>query len=162
MSEKCQHFLLLFSAEFKWPTGQMDVETAFLQALEFTRRIYVSPPRDASTPHLLWSFELPAYGLTDLGWLWYLTSYKELMKSFGLKISSIYCTLYYSRDQSGSTEFVLAVQVDDYVYTGTTSRMHKFEDFLASTFDISKFARGTPTLMVCEFTQDDDFSVCLS
>ena len=74
----------------------MDVETAFLQALGFTRRIYVRPPREAGTPYVLCLLELAAYGLTDSGRLWCLTSNKELIQSFGLTRSPLDYTVYYS------------------------------------------------------------------
>lgn len=35
------HLILSLAAEFKWLIGQMVIEIAFLQALGFTRKIYV-------------------------------------------------------------------------------------------------------------------------
>lgn len=68
----------------------------------------------------------------------------------------------YYRDQLGSMDSVLAVHVDDYIYTGTTSHTYEVKDFLFSRFDISKFARGTLQLMGYEVTHGSDFRVNLS
>lgn len=156
------HFILSLASAMKWKIGQMDIETAFLQALGFRRTIFVRPPREAGTPHILWKLELPAYGLTDSGRLWYLTSDAELIQNYGLTRSRLDYTLYYSVDDDKNLDFALAVQVDDYIYTGTDERMVAFEAFLSSTFDVGNFARGSLSLMGCEITQDRDYSVTLS
>ena len=162
MSLEVFRFVLSLAAEFKWIVGQMDVESAFLQALGFSRRIYVRPPREANTPDILWLLELPAYGLTESGRLWFFTSDKELIKSFGLVRSSLDYSLYFSKDASGSLDFVLAVQVDNYMYAGTRARIDAFESFLSSRFDVGTFERGTLSLMGCTITQDPDSSVHLT
>lgn len=156
------HLLLSLASELDWAIAQMDIETAYLQALGFTRRIYVRPPREAKAPHVLWRLELPAYGLTDSGRLWYLTSDKELIKSFGLTRSPFDYTLYYSADENGSLNFILAVQVDDYLYCGTLSRLDEFEKFLSERFDVGKFARHKLSLMGCEIWLDENYSIHLS
>ena len=156
------HLVLSIAAEFNWTIAQMDIETAFLQAIGFSRQIYVRPPREARSSHQLWRLELPAYGLSDSGRLWYLTSDRELIKSFGLTRSSYDYTLYYSTDSTGLLDFILAVQVDDYIYCGRPDRLNDFESFLSSRFDVGKFGRKKLSLMGCEILQDNDFSIHLS
>ena len=47
------HLLLSLASKFKWIIAQMDLETAFLQALGFTREIFVRPPREAGTTNVV-------------------------------------------------------------------------------------------------------------
>lgn len=154
--------VLSISAENKWHVALMDMITAFLQALGFNREIYVRPPREATAPGILWKLNAAAYGLTDSGRLWYLTSNGELVSKHGLKRSRYDYTLYQSTDERGKMDFLLAVQVDDYVYTGTDDRMKAFEAFLSSTFEVGTFARGSFSVMGCTITQKEDFSIVVS
>ncbi len=154
--------LLSIAAEMKWEIGQMDIEAAFLQALGFNRVIYVRPPREAGLKGILWRLNLAAYGLTDSGRLWYLTSNDQLVQKHGLTRSRLDYTLYHSCDDDGRLDFIRAVQVDDYLYAGTPKRMEAFEAFLKSTFDVSKFARRSLSLMGCNIEQSKDYSIVLS
>lgn len=154
--------VLSLASEHKWEIGQMDIEAAFLQAVGFTRLIYVRPPREANQHGILWRLDLAAYGLTDSGRLWYLTSNDQLVRQHGLTRSRLDYTLYHMEDHNGRLDFVLAVQVDDYLYAGTSARMKAFEDFLHSTFDVGKFARRSLSLMGCEISQSADYSITLS
>lgn len=154
--------LLSLCVAYGWDIGQMDVKAAFLQARGFNRLIYVRPPREAKLKGILWRLDAAAYGLTDSGRLWYLTSDSELIDTHGLKRSKYDHTLYYSHDADGNLDFVLAVQVDDYLYGGTSTRMEAFEAFLEKTFEVSKLARNNLSVMGCDITQRDDHSITLS
>lgn len=140
----------------------MDIKAAYLQATGFTREIYIRPPREAKEDGVLWQLLAAAYGLTESGRLWYLTSNTALIHKHGLTRCKYDHTLYYAINDLGVLEFILAVQVDDYTYSGTPARMQAFEEFLRRTFEISKIARRSLSLMGCTITQDDDFSVTLS
>lgn len=147
---------------FGWVIGQMDVRAAFLQARGFNRRIFVRPPREAAAHGVLWLLTAAAYGLTDSGRLWYLTSNHDLIHKHGLTRSRYDHTLYYSKNTNGILEFVLVVQVDDYLYGGTPERMEAFERFLKDTFTVSKLARSNLSLMGCDITQQSYYSITLS
>lgn len=62
----------------------------------------------------------------------------------------------------GLHSFLISVQVEYYAYTGSTSRLRQFKNFLTFSFDKSKLPHGTLSLIGCEITQDRDFSVHLS
>lgn len=70
--------------------------------------------------------------------------------------------LYYSTDEQGNMDFMLAVQVDDYVYTDKDSRMAAFESFLSATFEVGTFDRRSFNVMGCTITQMKDFSITIS
>lgn len=154
--------VLSLCVAFRWVIGQMDVKAAFLQARGFNRRIFVRPPREAAAHGILWLLTAAAYGLTDSGRLWYLTSNHDLIHKHGLTRSRYDHTLYYSTNTDGILDFVLVVQVDDYLYGGTPERMESFEGFLKDTFTVSKLARSNLSLMGCDITQHSDYSITLS
>lgn len=139
----------------------MDVRTAFLQALRFLRTIFVRPPREKNKPNVLWKLLAPAYGLTESGRLLYLTSNCALISEHGLTRSKYDYTLYYSRNDGGALDFVLAVQVDYYTYTGSSTRMAAFESFLSRTFEVIKLERNSLSVMGCTITQSADYSITL-
>lgn len=86
---------LSIAAEKLWYIGQIALETAFLQAHGFNPVIYVIPPHEAESVGSLWNLELPAYGLTDSGGLWYLTSNDVLINLRGVTRSKLDYSLYY-------------------------------------------------------------------
>lgn len=55
-----------------------------LQTLGFTLFINIRAPREAGTSVILRTLDLLAYGLTDTGEPWSLTSDEELIKRFGI------------------------------------------------------------------------------
>lgn len=131
----------------------------FIHASHWTHSIYVCLCLEAGTPYLLWGWELPVYWLMESGWLWFLTSDKELIKNFGLKRLYLCYTPYYSTDRSGCTAIFLALQVNDYVNAGTTSCMSIFEDFLSSKFDLSQFECSTLSFIGHKISQNRDLRV---
>lgn len=68
--------LLSIAAEHKWTVRKVDVKSAYLQAKEFNRYVFVRPPHEESDKDVLWKLLVSTYGLTDLGRLGYLTSYE--------------------------------------------------------------------------------------
>lgn len=59
-------------------------------------------------------------------------------------------------------DFLLAVQVYDYVYTGTDARMATFEIFLCTTFEVGTFPRGFFSVMGFTINQEEGFSIVVS
>lgn len=107
----------------------MHVKSAFLQARGFNRLICVRPPCEAVPHGILWLLDSAAYGLTDSGTFWYLTSSYYLINKHCLIWSKYDHTLYYSKGENGDLGFVLAVLVDDYLYEVITVRIELFENF---------------------------------
>jgi len=128
--------------ENDWDIGSMDIRAAFLQALGFNRTIYVRPPKEEGDSGLLWKLLAAAYGLVDSGRLWYLTSNAALCDLFGLVRSKYEPTLYFSRNKKSQLDFIVVVQVDNYIYAGTESRMADFEKFLRDCFEVGEISRN--------------------
>lgn len=154
--------VLSLATDLGWDVEQRDLKTAFLQALGFARKVYVRPPREVQEQGTLWLLLAAAYGLTESGRLWYLTSNCKLITNFGIDRCRYDYTLYYFRDTAGDLDFILAVKVDDYIYAGQPARMQTFETFLQETFEVSKLARNNLQLMDCTITQTENFSSNLS
>ena len=71
---KCSLRLLFFlAAQFGWKVKTADVTSAFLQADQLDRDVYVKPPADIHVAGTLWKLRVPVYGLGDSGKKWYLT-----------------------------------------------------------------------------------------
>lgn len=149
------------ATDYGWEIGGMDVRTTFLHALEFLRTIYVRPTRETEESRVLWKMPAAAYGLTESESLWYLTSNCAMMDEHVLSRCKYDYTLHYSRDEDGNMDFALAVQVDDYTYTGRPERMAAFEDSLKRTFEVSNLERKSLTVMGCSIEQDDDYTKTL-
>lgn len=59
-------------------------------------------------------------------------------------------------------DFLLAIQVFDYVYTGTEPRMEALERFLFSIFEVGTFSCWSFYVMGCTFTQHEFFCIVVS
>lgn len=143
--------LLSLAAENRWRVRKMDVKSAYLQAKGFKRDIFVRPPREENDSAGLWKLLVPAYGLTDSGRLWYLTSYEALTTHYGFEQSKLDPSLYLRT--SGSSTLILVVQVDDYLYAGSPELASNFEEFLHQQFQIGSMEGNSFTIMGARLEQ---------
>ena len=67
-----------------------------------------------------------------------MTSNAALCDLYGLARSAYEPTLYFSRDRNKNLDFLVVVQVDNYVYTGTVQRMENFGLYLKIAFDVGE------------------------
>lgn len=79
-----------------------------------------------------------------------------LKKDYVLIRYKLYFTLYHSQDMNTVTDFILAVQINNFLSTGTEGRMTAFEGFHLSRFNIIAFACRPPSLMGYKITQHAD------
>lgn len=152
--------LLSIAAERRWTVRKMDVKSAYLQAKGFTRDIYVRPPREENDVDGLWKLLVPAYGLTDSGRLWYLTSYEALTTRYGFKALRLDPSLYLRTSENGT--LLLVVQVDDYLYAGSPQLASDFEKFLHDQFQIGSMEHTSFTIMGAHLTQDDSGKITIN
>lgn len=73
------------------------------------RLIYTCPHWEAVAHGTLLLLTAAAYGLTDSGRSWYLTSSSDLINGHGLERSKFDDSLFYSEEEIGNRDFVLAV-----------------------------------------------------
>ena len=55
-----------------WDIQCIDVTSAFLQGEDLDRKLYVTPPKEANMPGMLWLMKKAAYGLYDAGRRWWI------------------------------------------------------------------------------------------
>ena len=153
---KPEQFRLLcsISAEKGWAICEMDVKSAYLQADGYEREVYILPPTEDKNRSNAWLLKRPAYGLVDSGRLWYLTSDKALI-SLGLTRCSNEHSTYYAMDETGLA-FLVVVQVDNYIYSGTTIWVEKFESFMKRRFHIGECLHGDFEVYGCRVSQTAD------
>lgn len=150
---------LSIAAEKAWRVCQMDAEAAFLQARGFSRAVYVRPPKESNDPNGLWLLLAPAYGLADSGRLWYRTNDEALLNNYDLTRSLFEPTMYFHKDDSDMLDFLLVVQVDNYLYCGTQQELARFEQFLQAHFKIGSLERDQFPVLGCELIQASDGTI---
>eukprot|EP00171_Calliarthron_tuberculosum_P022319 IDg22319t1 len=162
MNPEVFRLVLSISVEMGWPIGEMDIAAAYLQALGFTREIYMKPPKEETKRDVYWKLSKAAYGLADSGRLWYLTSDSALTKLCGLSRSNLEHTLYYRKNAFGKLSFILISQVDNYVYSGEPSEMRQFEHFLTARFHVGERMHNNFTVYGCELSRHSDYSLTVT
>ena len=115
MNFKIFRLVLSIAAEHHCSIGQMDVKAAFLQAKDFHKDVYVKPSKEEHGSETYWKITAAAYGLTESGRLWYLTSDSALMEVYGLRKSQYENTLYFEKNGQGYSKFNLVTLVDNYI-----------------------------------------------
>lgn len=140
----------------------MEVRAAFLQAKGFDLELYVRPPRETNKRGFFWKLAAASNGLFGSGRLCYLSSNETLTTTHGLKRSKYEHTLHYPHGGNGKLEFILATQVDNYLYTATEKHILDFEQFLKDTFEVTKLCQSHLELMGCVISQHGDGSINIS
>lgn len=154
--------ILSIAAEMRWRIAQMDAEAcSFLQPRGFLCEIYVGPPKKAGEPGVMWQLLAAAYGLADSGRLWYRTNNDALVNAYHLTCSKYEPTLYYHKNASGNLDFVLVVQVDNYLYCGEELELSRFEDFLQGHFKMGSLELDAFPFLGCELVQMPDCTITI-
>lgn len=152
--------VISMAVEQGWTLRKMDVKSAYLQAKGFDRDVYVRPPREENDKTGLWKLLKPAYGLTESGRLWYLTSYQALTADFGFTRSRYDPSLYYKKQDKEM--LILVVQVDDYLYAGTPALSSEFESFLQKQFHVGTLESRSFDIMGARLQQHPSGHVTLN
>jgi hypothetical protein len=127
-------FLISIAAERGWTLASLDIKAAYLQAEDYNRLVLVKPPRQERDDSNLWLLMTAAYGLVDSGRLWYLTSSKA-MRQFSLSCSSLdSCT--WTLKGGNNVCLIVLVQTDNYLYTGLSGHISRFEQFMSQKFNV--------------------------
>ncbi|XP_071821643.1 uncharacterized protein [Apostichopus japonicus] len=102
-------------AQKAWKLKSMDIKTAFLQGTQFSRNIFVRPPKEAKVEHSVWHLQKCVYGLSDASLCWY-NKVKEVMLDCGAAVSSVDPAVFYwfTEELRG----ILASHVDDFIWAG--------------------------------------------
>ncbi len=109
----------------------LDVKQAFLQSDELEWEVYILPPIEAGLDDkTVWKLRVAVYGLADASREWYKTS-RRLLNECGLMEVTTEPSLFYSVDEQGRLDGILAAHVDDFLYGGEINFLNKVETFKA-------------------------------
>lgn len=124
-----------------WHIRHVDVEAAFLQADELTKRVYVSLPdgypNSANTDEMVMQLIRPWYGLHDAPKDWFFTLVDRLSNECAFTQSGAEPCLFY-KDLGTGQDLVLTVVVDDMIVGGPSfETLQAFEQKFATIFTLS-------------------------
>jgi hypothetical protein len=148
--------MMSIEAERGWSFGSLDIKAAYLQAEDFIREIYVTPPQEEAEYYIVWRLTAAAYGLADSGILWFLTSSRAL-KTFGLTSSCLDSSTWVMNYNTQVCLIVL-VQVDNYIYAGVEEDMRSFEKFTDLRFKVGSIERDTFAVYGIEISRSTEGS----
>ena len=94
----------------------VDVKSAFLQADDLDRNVYVRPPSDVRKSDVIWLLKKPLYGLPESSRRWHITINNELIER-GLQVS-IYDKSQFILRVKDKLYGVLCLHVDDIMFGG--------------------------------------------
>ena len=106
------------AANEEWTVVGSDVRSAFLQADEVSREIFVEPPPERKKDGIVWKLLKPCYGLKDASRLWF-DSASKYLHSLGMKESMTdSCLFYYHKNDK--LQGLLLLHVDDMLSCGSS------------------------------------------
>ena len=138
----------------KWNVESFDITSAFLQAEQIGRDVYINPPPDARKSGIIWKLNKPMYGLGDSSRKWYFTLKEHLIK-VGCIMSQLDKTVfrYYENNKLGG---ILVTHVDDVLYAGNTKFCQIVIKSIMKTFKISRHHAGAFSYLGLNVSQDPE------
>ncbi|CAC5407524.1 unnamed protein product [Mytilus coruscus] len=109
--------ILTIIMQKKWSINSIDIKTAFLQGEKMQRKVHLHPPKEANANGKIWLLEKCVYGLADASLKWN-EKVKKTLNECGSTESKVDPAVFYWHD-SNSLAGVLAVHVDNFLWTGT-------------------------------------------
>lgn len=144
-----------------WKTIRIDAKRAFLKTGRATREVYVIPPTESKmrSTHR-WLLLVAAYGLVNSGAKWQHQS-DDVLFSMGLLQSKYIPQLFYSFNNQGEIQMLLAKIVDDIILTGEEGITAKFIDDFNRVFELGSVVSGPGEMRFfgTNLLQKDDMSV---
>ena len=134
-SKEVLYTMLALTAQKQWKLNAIDIKAAFLQGDEIDRELFVIPPKEANTTNI-WRIKKCIYGLGDASRKWY-NSVKAYLLSIGLVMSKADPALFYYHNDNNLIGMI-AIHVDDFLWSGTTDFERNFISKLRNMFVIGK------------------------
>ena len=145
--------VLALAASENWKLQSIDIKSAYLQAENLDREIFVRPPRELKKPGLIWQLDKPAYGLIDSARNWY-TSISSFIRSLGCKVCVYDKAMFYYCINNKLAGLIL-MHVDDFIFCGCQRFMNEVLKPLKSKYDISKHETDMFKYIGIKVVQDD-------
>ena len=154
VTKTCLRMVFTLTTSLKWTIESLDITSAFLQADDIEREVFIKPPSDFRTRGLVWQLKKPLYGLGDSSRLWYFTL-QRVLKETGCVNSkldkSLFC-YYVNNKLSG----LIVTHVDDLLYAGNTRFKNDIIKHIMKTFKISRLNSGVFTYLGWKVNQTED------
>ena len=153
--------VFLMASNNSWPVESLDAKSAFLQGEELSRLVYVRPPIEYSQgKSQIWKLRKSLYGLGDAPRSWY-KRVDEVLTQLGMERLELDPAVYVLRSR-GDMIAVLAVHVDDFVYTGNKKFFNQVIKKLKVTLVVGEPERRHFCYVGWEVTQDDKGDITVS
>lgn len=146
VSRAAVRLVLATCVNLGWEPRTVDVSTAFLQGMPIDRPapVFVRPPPYARVPAgVVWRLNKCAYGLTDAPRMWY-KRVVALLDSVGAQRTAGDHGVFTLHGE-GLLVLVVAVHVDDILFSGTAAGLNVFERALRAAFTVGPTIVGSFT-----------------
>ena len=145
--------VLSLAASENWKLQSIDIKSAYLQAENLDRVVYVRPPKELKKPGLIWQLDKPVYGLIDSARNWY-TSISSFLQSLGCKMCIYDKALFYYSINNKLSGLIL-MHVDDFIFCGSQKFLNEVLRPLKLKYDISKHETDLFKYIGIEIVQDN-------
>lgn len=152
-SKDSLRLMLTILASYRWPLQSMDIKSAFLQGMALERNVFLKPPPEASCDDTVWKLNHAVYGLTDASRHWYERVKVELCK-LNVEVSKLDPALFFHHHE-GKLDGVIAVHVDDFLYSGSPSFLSNVIAQLYQVFVVGSEDFGCMRFLGFDLKQSD-------
>ena len=152
---------ILFSitASMSWTIKSLDITSAFLQAKDIERLVYLIPPKECCQKDVLWRLKKCVYGLSDAAKLWYETIREQIELNDITKCPHD-DAFFYKRDTS--IQGMMSLHVDDFIYAGDSDFQDTITGSVLRDVNIKKIDQNQFTYLGLEVNQLHDNSITVS
>ena len=116
----------------------IDIKSAYLQAGDLPRLIYVKPPPGWAPPGMVWRLLKPAYGLVESGRLW-LLAIERWFSTVGIFEVPGLPQLFAKRDANGHLILIIAKVIDDLIIAGEPEVTDQFHRDISAKFKVGRY-----------------------
>ena len=132
----CLRMIAALATSFNWKLQSIDIKSAYLQADNLDRQVYVRPPKELKKSGLIWQLEKPVYGLIDSARNWY-ASISQFLISVGCQVS-LYDKALFSFHHNNKLCGLTLLHVDDFIFSGNQKFLDTVIKPLKKKYEISK------------------------
>ena len=133
--------VLMLVAAKGWEVEHIDVQSAFLQGKEITRKIYIKPPQEAHASGL-WRLKKCIYGLVDGPRNWYI-ELRDTLVSQGMTVSTLDDSFLFKKWGDGDISGIMVLHVDDLMLSGEKDFREGLGKTLKNKFRLSNDVKRT-------------------
>lgn len=139
----------------RWKMKSIDIKTAFLQGEFIDRNVFLYPPPEAHCAQgYVWKLRKCVYGLLDASLKWYQRG-KNTISTLGGKVSHV-DPAFFTWHKEGVLIGMIAVHVDDFLWSGDSYFSNQIIPQLRSTFTVGRKEEVTFRYLGLNICQDEE------